>query len=102
MYNRSMRMTKEQFIKNFHLKEKDIEYLYTLNEQSKQFRNKSKHKDVLLFEIKMKVNKYKEVFYVNAIQVGMKTVDLILYNTYEEAYREIDSIIEETIQGSLF
>lgn len=97
-----MKMSKDEFIQNFDLQKQDLQYLYSLTEHSKEFRSKSKHKDVLLFEVKMKVHKYKEIFYINAIQVGMKTVDLIIYNTYEEAIKDIDGIIEETIQGCLF
>lgn len=97
-----MKLTQQEFIKSFNIKEKEIQYLYSLNENSKEYRNKSKHKDVLLFEVKMKVNKYKEVFYINAIQVGMKTVDLVFYDSYDQAIQEIDFIIEETLQGCLF
>lgn len=97
-----MRLTQKEFIETMHISSKQLEQLYSLNENSKEYKTCSKHKDVFMFEVKMKVNKYKEIFYINAIQLGMKTVDLIVYNTYEEALKEIDSIIEDTIQGSLF
>lgn len=103
LYYFRMKWNLEEFKKNTGITEKELNELFELNKNSKEFLCGSKHDDVLLFEVKIRVNrKYKETFYINAIQIGLKTVDMIFYGSYDEALKEIDSIIIDTIQETLF